>query len=298
MHKAICLAVLWVGALSFPNTSSATHTSFQNQLPLSEANPIIRDDESVIAQSRPPVPPLPASIPQPIPPIAEGITGLAPQASELLGVGHLRPSDITFLEQEDWPSSPHLGANWLQSSAVPIYVEPEGNHWGWLLNGWLIPNNQEPLAIGRDATFLMRHTYHALFSFPVTQIRDDGWFQFQYTPAGTAWAHIDHLNLGRMELTVERWENRFLDTGLVQFRSHGLSQPLRSEPASGEEILELIGPDSFIEPVAFEGDWMRVRVTQPTDVCVFLPGARTQEGWMRWRSSDSEPLVWYPPQGC
>jgi hypothetical protein len=191
-----------------------------------------------------------------------------------------------------------LGANWLQATAIPIYVEADGRHWGWILNGWLVPNGQDPIALGRDASFSMLHTYYALFSFPVTQIREDGWFQFQYTPAGRAWAHVDHLNLGRMDLAIERWENRFLEQGWVEFRRHGLSQPLHASPGEADDIQGLIGPESFIEPLAFEGDWMQVRVTQPADGCTFLPGAVSQEGWMRWRNGEGKPLIWYPPKGC
>ncbi|NER81953.1 MAG: hypothetical protein F6K42_20780, partial [Leptolyngbya sp. SIO1D8] len=72
----------------------------------------------------------------------------------------------------------------------------------------------------------------------------------------------------------------------------------RPGPTDNESILGLIGPDSFIEPIAFDGDWMQVRVTQPTNGCEFLPGSRTQEGWMRWRDLEHQSLVWYPPKGC
>ena len=293
-------AVLWIGAIFCLGTpllaEPRTHQS--NSLPAEIDRTGIDDDRLTQNRVAPPVPPLPTTIPEPTSPAMDGIVGLNPELSDNLGIGHLRPKDIAFLEQADWQSSPYLRANWLQAAAIPIYVEPEGNHWGWIVNGWLVPNGQTPIAVGRDAAFLMRQTYNALFSFPVIQMREDGWFQLQYTPAGTAWAHIDHLSLGQLELTVELWEDRFLEMGQVYFRSHGLSQPLRSEPASGEEIIGLIGPESFIEPIAFDGDWMQVRVTQPTDGCIFLPGSRTREGWMRWRDLESDSLVWYPPAGC
>jgi hypothetical protein len=225
--------------------------------------------------------------------------GLSPEPGDDIGVGHLRPRDLSFLEAEDWTESPYLGADWLQAAAIPIYTEPNGSHWGWIISGWLVPNGQTPLALGRDASFSMLHTYYDLFSFPVNQIREDGWFQFQYTPVGKAWAHVDHLNLGRVDLAIETWQNRFVDLGQVEFRNHGVSQSLQAVPNDADgRILGLVGTNSFIEPIAFEGDWMRVRVTQPTDGCTFLPGAVTQEGWMRWRNEDDESLIWYPPQGC
>jgi hypothetical protein len=214
-------------------------------------------------------------------------------------VGNLRPRDLEFLDESDWTDSPYLDANWLQAIALPIYGEPGGAPWGWLVNGWLVPNGGEPLAIGRDAAFLMLQTDYALYSFPVLEMREDGWFRFQYTPAGTAWAHMNHLEAGDLPLTIETWPDRFLDMGWVEFRNHGISQPLRANPNGNEAIVTLIGPDSFIEPLAFEGDWMQVRVTQPTEGCTFLPGARAQEGWMRWRSqAEQKSLIWYSPEGC
>ncbi|MDB9526617.1 hypothetical protein PN498_11495 [Oscillatoria sp. CS-180] len=254
----------------------------------------------ILAQSRvsPPVPPLPSPLPTATPPTESGIVGLSPEPTDDIGVGHLRPRDLSFLETENWTDSPYLGANWLQAAAIPIYTEPDGSHWGWIISGWLVPNGQEPLALGRDASFSMLHTYYSLFSFPVTQIQDDGWFEFQYTPAGKAWAHVDHLNLGRIDLAVETWENRFLDMGWVEFRNHGLSQSLKAVPDDSATILGLVGPDSFIETLAFDGDWMQVRVTQPTSACQQLPGAVTQEGWMRWRNSEQQSLIWFPPKGC
>lgn len=268
----------------------------------SEPKPLEMQPQAILAQriDPVPVPPLPNDIPEAVVPIPEGIVGLDPDADDELGIGHLRPADISSLEdEEDWTTSPIRDANWLQGTALPIYVEPNGSHWGWLINGWLVPNGFDPIAIGRDATFLMVRTDVALLSFPVLEIREDGWFRFQYTPAGTAWAHLSHLELGSQNLLVERWEDRFVNVGWVQFRNHGISQPLRPEPSSTGPIHTLVGPDSYIEAIAIDGNWMQVRVTQPTQGCTVLPGARTQEGWMRWRSEqDREILVWHPAKGC
>jgi len=276
-------------ALAAEPTSGETPTS----LPSPPLEPVAQ------ARTSPPVPPLPDPLPASRIPPREGIMGLVPAPDDDLGVGHLRPQDLSFLEATDPASSPLLGAGWLQSAAIPIYIEPNGSHWGWMINGWLVPNGQAAIALGQDASFLMLQTYPDLLSFPVTQIREDGWFQFQYTSAGQAWAHIDHLNLGRVDLAVESWENRLVETDRVQFRQHGLSQSLYNTPeATQASILGLVSPNSVIQPLAFEGDWMRVQVTQPAEGCSTLPGAVTLEGWMRWRSEARQPLIWFEPQGC
>lgn len=245
-----------------------------------------------------PVPPLPEAIPAAIAPDPAGLVGLYPEQGTDLGVGHLRPKDLTSLQAQDWVDSPIADANWLQGVVLPIYAQPEGEPWGWFANGWLITEQAQPLAVGRDATFSMLHTYAGLYTFPVMEIRPDGWFRFRYTPAGTAWAHLSQLNLGPIELTVEPWEDRFLSAGQLEFRRHGATQALLPQPAAGESMQALIGPHSLIEPLEFEGDWMRVRVTQPVDACAPLPGANTEEGWVRWRNNDHDSLVWFPPKGC
>ncbi|MEM9117035.1 MAG: hypothetical protein AAGD09_04040 [Cyanobacteria bacterium P01_F01_bin.56] len=255
--------------------------------------------ENLAQNPPPPVPPQPAPLPSASVPAAAGIVGLTPENVSDIGVGHLRPQDTFFLDSPIAANRSLLGAGWLQSIAIPIYIEPNGAYWGWIVNGWLVPNGQAPIAIGQDASFLMLQTDTDLLSFPVTQIRADGWFQFQYTPAGSAWAHVGHLNLGATDLAIESWENHFINVGRVEFRQHGLSQSLYRAPSgTTESILGLVGPNSFIQPLAFEGDWMLVKVTQPTDGCTLLPGAITQEGWMRWRSNSQSSLIWSPPGGC
>lgn len=246
--------------------------------------------------STPSVPPLPGNVPEAITPDDTGILGLYPDPDDNIGIGQLRPKDVAAL------ATPRAGlienANWLRSAALPIFVEPDSGVWGWIINGWLLSEGNPPIAIGRDAAFSMLRTYYALFSFPVMEVREDGWFRFQYTPAGTAWAHVSHLNLGAVELTIEPWEERFLEVGQLEFLRHGTSQPLRFQPNFDERLVALVGPNSLIEPLEFEGEWMRVRVTQPANTCSPLPGASTSEGWMRWRNGSDRSLVWYPPKGC
>lgn len=244
----------------------------------------------------PSVPSMPSPVPEAIAPESSGILGLYPDPEDNIGVGHLRPANLAILAGDG--AERFANAHWLRSVALPIYVEPDGPHWGWIVNGWLVPNGYDPIAIGRDAAFSMLHTYVGLYSFPVMEVREDGWFRFQYTPAGTAWAHLSHLNLGGIELTVESWEDRFLEVGQLEFRQHGISQPLRSQPAPSQSLVYLVGDNSLIEPLEFDGDWMRVRVVQPADGCQGMPGATTEEGWMRWRNSSDRALVWYPSRDC
>ncbi|WP_027269155.1 hypothetical protein [Leptolyngbya sp. PCC 6406] len=295
--------------LDVPNSTAAFVAGALESLEsLESLGSIVSPDHQSLAQTSdrpdapletPPLPPLPETLPAPKPPAVAGILGLVPNADDDIGVGHLRPKLLPSSPPETEVETDYGQANWLQEAALPIYGEPGGQPWGWLINGWLVPNGSTPLAVGSDAAFRMLQTAEALFSFPVMEIREDGWFRFQYTPVGMAWAHQEHLAAGNIELEVETWQDRFLAVDRVAFRHHGISQSLRPSPNGNSSILALVGPDSFIKPLAFEGDWMQVSVTQPSNGCVLLPGARSQEGWIRWRNQeDASSLIWYDPQGC
>ncbi len=239
-------------------------------------------------------PPLPAPLPDSILPEAAGIIGLTPAPNDDIGVGHLRPVNLLSLDDMDTLS----GAGWLRDVALPIYPSPDSAHWGWLINGWLVPNDAAPLAIGRDAAFSMVQTEQQIYTFPVLEIRPDGWFRFQYTPAGAAWAHTSHLELGAIPLTVETWEASLQEASRIAFRRPGLAQPMRLAPSGTAPLQALVGSNSIIQPLDLEGDWLRVRVTQPAQGCNPLPGASISEGWVRWRSDADIPLIWFSSTDC
>jgi len=255
-------------------------------------------ERAQLAQAAPLVPPRPQFVPDAIAPDPNGIINVTPDSETAIGIGHLRPTDVPQLELEPQDESSPTPAAWLMDIALPIYAEPAAEPWGWLINGWLIPKGGEPIAIGHDAAFSMLQTSDTLLTFPVMTRRSDGWFQFQYTPAGYAWAHIDHLALGDIELTIEPWSDHFLGSESVHYRNPGVSLPLRQAPNGNGSLVLLVGPNSHIQPLAIEGDWMRVRVTQPVEGCEPRPGARTEEGWMRWRDPEKRPRIWHSPTLC
>lgn len=262
---------------------------------LKQSTPTESGNESGTAPSlsAPVIPPLPESIPAAIAPERSGIVGLTPAADDDLGIGHLRPRDLGFLGTNDWEDHPLAYAGWLRSVAIPLYVSPGSEPWGWLVNGWLMIPGYDPIAIGRDATFSMVQAEPGLYSFPVLELREDGWFQFQYTPAGAAWAHIDHLEVGAMALEIEPWEEQAETAAQVKFLRHGLSQPLLAEPMNNRGLRSLVSINSLIQPLEVNGDWMRVSVTQPALGCRPLPGSTTEEGWIRWRDEQQSLLVWF-----
>ncbi|MGB7087532.1 MAG: hypothetical protein WBD47_18375 [Phormidesmis sp.] len=234
-------------------------------------------------------PAAPTSMPTPFSPALSGIVNLSADADSITSVGQLRPFEVETLIDDD--------VSWLQSVELPLYISPGGEQWGWIYQGWLIPNRQSPLAIGRDAGFAMVQAYENLYTFPVLEIRDDGWFRVQYTEGGSAWAHTSQLALGEMPLAVEEWSSLLENQESVYFLETGQAQPLRSQPQAATNMLSLIPADSLIKPTVFQGDWMLVQVTRPVANCIPLTGATVSEGWMRWRTDDDESLVWYRPDG-
>lgn len=267
------------------------------------ATEVVNDDtqpsQSLVAQSAvaPSVPALPRPIPAPMTPVMSGIVDLA-ETDATLGVGYLKPADLPRGSE---------GAEWLSDIALPIYGAPQGQHWGWLIRGWLVPNNQPPLAIGRDAAFAMVSLEDEdILAFPVLEVRDDGWMRVQYTSGGSAWAHSSHLTFGDTDLAVESWDDPVVyedslnpdQSSALQFQRPGSAQVLRSRPELNRNVISLISNDSLIVPLEVEGDWVRVRVTRPVAGCEPLGGARSDEGWMRWRNDQGEVLLVNRPSGC
>lgn len=249
-------------------------------------------EEQVVSQAEgvtpsgeiaPPAAPTPA--PTPFSPVITGITDVSAGSDTIQGIGHLRPTNIAALGNDN--------VDWLKSTILPLYASPGGEHWGWIYEGWLIPKGHTYLAIGRDAGFTMVRSYENLHTFPVLETRPDGWFRVQYTENGSAWAHTSQLNLGETALTVEPWEDRLAAEESVQFLDSSKAQPLRSQPEAANNMLSLIPADSLIEPTVFQGDWMLVRVTRPIANCEPLTGATVTEGWMRWRSEEGKALAWH-----
>jgi len=247
----------------------------------------------IATTATPAIPPLPHPIPTAFEPPPSGITGLVPGLEEDLGLGHLHPRDLTALQNASWVTSPLRYAGWLQGVILPIYAQPGGSPWAWLINGWLLIDGADPIAIGQDASFTMVQPDRAFYSFPVLEIRPDGWFRFRYTAAGTVWAHSTHLAQGKVPLVVEPWADQVRRATRVQFRKPGLSQGLRREPRGASRLRSLISPNSLIQPLDMEGDWLRVRVTQPAQGCTPLPGATSDEGWIRWQDEHQTLLLWF-----
>ncbi len=227
-----------------------------------------------------------AALPAAISPDITGIVDLA-ETSLPVGVGYLSPRGQSELQ-----------ASWLSSVELPLYSEPGGDHWGWIWQGWLIPNGQQAFAIGRDARFTMVSVDSSLLAFPVLEAREDGWLQMQYTDGGSAWIHSNQLNERGLELSFYPWEDRLAEAEVLYLRNEADTQVLRSQPERGRNVLSLVSPNSLIEPLEIQDDWIRVRITRPTNGCEALAGASEEEGWLRWKDTEGEVLMLPSREAC
>jgi hypothetical protein len=136
--------------------------------------------------------------------------------------------------------------------------------------------------------------------------KDAGWLQIRFggpLASGSGWVHRCHLESATPPLEYEPWEKLFASeqAAPLYFRAW-MPHALRNAPSPGAPQIALIpgDPNRYgMQPVEFRGDWARVRVSIPGSCVEPKPERPTvHEGWIRWRSRDRGPWVWYYPKGC
>jgi hypothetical protein len=214
--------------------------------------------------------------------------GSESRASVPLGIGHVRRASAF------WWGGRHV--------RVPLHEQPGAEPWGWFADGWLVevgPNAGKPVPIGLEGTV---ETEYEETSFVVLESKDDGWLRLRYgRPSedrdGTAWVHRCHL--ARDSLAFEPWQERLLSDEISPlYIRDRVPRALRAGPNDDTEEIARIDGDYHLEPLELQGEWMRVRLKTPSDYCVEPDEVRTEEGWLRWRSDERGPLVWYYTRGC
>ncbi|BCR03820.1 hypothetical protein DESUT3_08890 [Desulfuromonas versatilis] len=235
-------------------------------------------------------PPLPAPLPAPRPPRSSvDLLSVLDLKDDHLGVGTLAPTELN-----------QAGADWISDMALPMYSSP-GEHLGWLINGWIVdsvpPVSKRPLL-----TRALVPTRTQALALQVVEVREDGWFRLRYAPPGSddaslGWAHVDHLRLGGRPLEVKLWNEWFSAEGAaLEYRKAEVRHALRGGPDAKAELVAWIGASHEIEPLETSGDWMRVKVTQPSRLCAADPSAvkaASAEGWIRWNSPEKGPWIWF-----
>ncbi|MEW6494290.1 MAG: hypothetical protein AB1589_17520 [Cyanobacteriota bacterium] len=222
-----------------------------------------------------------------------------------LGVGQLRPKDLSSFRVADWENPNSLvGSGWLGKVRLPIYSQPNGELWGWLAQGWLLrqTNSNKLIVDSRSLTVIDIVYKGTVNSLAVLDIRQDGWFKFRYAQPdsgdeGVGWAHLSHLKLSKISLIVEPWQEWLTQQKALHFRDNVFAA-LHSQPTTDSQMLLKIPEDidyQFykVEPLTFQGDWVRVRLTSTAAVEHSYQNRSSYEGWLRWLDPQQGPLLWY-----
>ncbi|MEO1070321.1 MAG: hypothetical protein AAFW95_14610, partial [Cyanobacteria bacterium J06638_6] len=194
---------------------------------------------------------------------------------------------------------------------LPLYDQPDGEPEGWIACGWLITDDLTG-ATQHDLNAYVLQTGYETHSFVVLDQRE-GWLKIRYSTdgpinAGTAWVPEDYLGLGEIDLRYLPWEEQFRPSardlarypgsGYHFFRHPQAAHALRTMPsATSQEVLSIQG-NHGLHILEIEGDWMRVRVLQPTNYCNFNWRGQIDEGWVQWKNDTQGSLIYFYPRGC
>ena len=199
-----------------------------------------------------------------------------------LGAGHVRPA-----REEDRD-------DWTRRLWLPLFAAPGGE-----LKLWLTPRAVSPESLVE--------TGYETASFIVLQARQNGWLQIRFggpLSSGAGWVHRCHLDSATPPLEYEPWEKRFASetASPLYFRSWA-PQSLRKSPSTSAQMVARIpgDPNRYgMQPLEFRGDWARVRVSIPSELCAQSQPEHkaVHEGWIRWRSRERGPWLWYYTRGC
>lgn len=241
---------------------------------------------------------VPTDPPGEMPYVTRWVTG-SDGASVPLGVGHLHHS-----YESQAPALPPGASNWLGQVALPISTTAGSAPDIWIADGWILQEGDAPRPLSREA---LVETGYEEVSFVVLEGRPDGWLRIRYDLGagndGTGWTPRCAISAGPTVLTFSYWSDWLVNEHLsgsispLFFRSE-VPGPLYGGPSVGAGRLGDIGRDYILYPIEVQGDWMRVRVAEPSDYCEFDVESVTREGWVRWYTPDLGPAVWYFTRGC
>jgi hypothetical protein len=216
-----------------------------------------------------------------------------PRGDVPIGVGHLHLGAENAI-----PDLPPGEYDWLGLVELPLSPTAGAAPSAWIARGWIVQDGAAPVPLSRRA---LLETGYEEVSFVVLEGPYDGWFRIRFAEGddGTAWVPECALRESPVRLDFTTW-GAWLLSGSISplYVPQGRAESLRSAPSETSALVVDIEGDHSLEPLELRGDWMRVRLRQPSDFCDPDVVATTREGWIRWYDEGLGPRVWYFTRGC
>ncbi|MEZ5488885.1 MAG: hypothetical protein R3F50_01030 [Gammaproteobacteria bacterium] len=193
--------------------------------------------------------------------------------------------------------------DWIAKLRLPLFDSAQGAQWGWLVEGQVVDlDSGEEFVIPRDARLRVSYDFETEALFVMRE--EDGWLQIRWGGAedshgGRAWTHPEFQSDPNIGAEYHSWEDSFRDTvSRLSYRNSEAVHLLRSRPSPEAAIVHRIeGRDWDMEILEMQGDWIRVRLSWPSD-CSAGPREGEAVGWTVWRSVDQGPWIYSPIGGC
>jgi hypothetical protein len=233
-----------------------------------------------------------------------------------LGIGYLGPVESSFSRgTPEYRKVGFMGDDWLRQFLLPLYSAPNGQFQGWIACGWIVTSNPSQKVLLKPELF---YPGYSGFGFIVLEEQEGEWLRLRYSDSGdigngVAWVRVSHLHLGTVPLGFMRWQDRYQgmikdhsrltsdstkDWGILFFSNNKTHYALRAKPSELAKLVSWIDADHSMLPLKIQGDWMYVRVYQPSNFCIGKWQGTVQEGWIRWIDLQHGNRLSEPYKGC
>jgi hypothetical protein len=238
--------------------------------------------------------------PTPYDPALDWGVGLLEPAPTADYIAHLARGGHQLLVEE---LGEHI--DWIARLDLPLFEAPSGRQWGWLTEGRVVDlDTGGEYAIRADARLRVSYDLDIEALFVLREQRDDGWLQIRWAGSeaphgGRAWTHPGFHSDPQIDAEFHSWEAAFRSPrSRFAYRDSNAVHLMRAGPSRDDEIVHRIeGRDWDMEILEMQGDWIRVRLSWPSE-CNGQPPAGEIEGWTVWRSPAQGPWLYSPIGGC
>lgn len=215
-----------------------------------------------------------------------------------------------------------LGANWgvgllsmsgFNKLQIPLFAGPNGAQWGWIVANRLVDMSGEKPRVstykGGPVSIVDAEGGSIKVALIVLKTTKDDWVEFRWggrkgRGGGTAWTQLCLLHGKGFAVKFDRYPALFRGEQSVRFRNHAVTRNVRAGPGKTFDVVHLMdkGFNYDLKVVQIAGDWALVRVLYPPSYRCGMAGLgitpKVYEGWIKWRSPEQGPWLWFGAPGC